>query len=61
MKGTRLVSDILSDAKLSMIEKRDVRILEYDGMVLWVVGMRPSRHFPITKKTRKVAVITCPR
>lgn len=45
MKGTRLVSDIFSDAKLSLDEKAAVWLLERDGALLWVIGHRASSHF----------------
>lgn len=57
MKGSRLVSDILSDAKLTTREKKGVRIVEAEGRIVWVAGLRTSRHFPVTPSTRKVAVI----
>lgn len=57
MKGTRLVSDILSDAKLSAREKEEVKIVESAGKIVWVAGIRASRHYPVTASTRNVAVI----
>jgi len=58
MKGSRLVSDIMSDAKLSLDDKKKVRILEVNGKVLWVVGLRASRHYPVTEKVESVLLIT---
>lgn len=57
MKGTRLVSDILSDAKLSLSEKGHVRIIEYQGRILWIAGIRASRHFPVTATTTNVLTV----
>lgn len=59
MKGSRLVSDIMSDAKLSLDDKKRVRILEVNGKVLWVVGLRTSRHYPVTDEVESVLCITC--
>lgn len=53
MHGRRKISDIFSDAKLSLNDKKDVWLLTRDDTVLWVVGMRASRHFAITPDTRR--------
>lgn len=46
MKGTRLVSDIISDAKLDRQAKEAVWVLtrRYDGEIIWVTGLKRSRH-----------------
>ncbi|MDE6638021.1 MAG: tRNA lysidine(34) synthetase TilS, partial [Muribaculaceae bacterium] len=46
MKGKRLVSDIISDAKLSNKAKAGVRVLvrKKDGEIIWVTGLKRSRH-----------------
>ncbi|MDE5813320.1 MAG: tRNA lysidine(34) synthetase TilS, partial [Muribaculaceae bacterium] len=46
MKGTRLVSDIISDAKLDHYAKEAVRVLVHrsDGEIIWVTGLKRSRH-----------------
>ncbi len=59
MRGSRLVSDIMTDAKLSLNEKRRIRILEVNGEIAWVVGLRASRHYPVTHETDNVLSITC--
>lgn len=43
MSGSRLVSDIISDAKLSTSEKRNVLIVEDDTSIHWVVGLKVGR------------------
>lgn len=50
MKGTRLVSDIISDAKLSRENKSRLRVLirKSDGEIIWVTGLKRSRHDLIT-------------
>lgn len=58
MRGSRLVSDIMTDAKVPLNEKRRVRILEADGVILWVVGLRASRHYPVTDETKTVLCIS---
>ncbi len=46
MKGTRLISDIISDAKLDKKQKSEIRVLERksDGEIIWVTGLKRSRH-----------------
>lgn len=51
MKGSRKVSDVLSDAKVPLDMKRRVPLLVKDGRVLWVAGIRASRHYPVTGRS----------
>lgn len=46
MKGKRLVSDIISDARLDSMTKEQVRVLVRlsDGEIIWVTGLKRSRH-----------------
>ncbi|MDE7422072.1 MAG: tRNA lysidine(34) synthetase TilS, partial [Muribaculaceae bacterium] len=46
MRGTRLVSDIISDAKLSRKEKSQMRVLarKSDDEIIWVAGLKRSRY-----------------
>lgn len=46
MRGTRLVSDIISDARLDRRQKSQIRVLERksDGEIIWVSGLKRSRH-----------------
>lgn len=57
LNGTKKLSDIFSNAKLSLIEKNNIWILERDGIIIWAVGLRASRHFAVTKATQKILVI----
>ena len=47
MKGTKLLSDLFNDCKLSEMEKRRVWVLEADGKIVWVLGMRAADAFSI--------------
>lgn len=53
MKGTKLVSDIFNDAKLSASQKRAVWLLVCDDVIVWVVGLRASRRFIVTPETKR--------
>lgn len=60
MKGSRLVSDIFSDAKISAAGRREIPILLSDDKLLWIVGLRASRHFPVTPLTERILYIHYP-
>ncbi|MCC8037906.1 MAG: tRNA lysidine(34) synthetase TilS [Bacteroidales bacterium] len=54
MRGTRLVSDLLSDAHLPLPAKRSLWLLATPSSILWVASLRASRHHPITPATTRV-------
>ena len=47
MNGTRKVSDILTGAHLSREQKRWIQVLEADGTIIWVVGIRSGEAFRV--------------
>jgi len=49
------LSDYLTETKLSRFEKDDIRVLESDGKIVWVVGHRIDERFCISTETTKVA------
>ena len=53
MNGSRLVSDILKDAKLSAADKRRVWVLTRNDIILWIIGIRAAAHFSVGPKTRR--------
>ncbi|GAK97005.1 tRNA(Ile)-lysidine synthetase [Nonlabens tegetincola] len=55
---SQLVSDILTNYKVSTFEKPNVPVLRYLGHLLWVIGYRNSIHFPVTSSTKKLLKIT---
>ena len=53
MEQSRLVSDFLKDLKLNRIEKHRVQLLlDADGRVVWVVGLRADNRFRLTPDSR---------
>lgn len=59
MNQFRLVSDYLSDIKLNRIEKAYLHLLvDADGRVVWVVGLRADNRFRITATTRRLLEIS---
>ena len=57
MKGMRKLSDFFKDEKLSQVEKNNVRIIESDGKIVWVVGMRIDDRYKFDKDTKEVYVL----
>lgn len=55
MKGTKLLSDYMTDRKLSLFEKRRQLVLtDQQGHILWVVEERLADSYKMTKATRTV-------
>lgn len=59
MKGSKLVSDYLTDIKKPMIEKRrQLVVVNGNGDILWLVGERPDNRYRITDKTEKALIFS---
>jgi len=54
MKGSKLVSDFLIDAKISRFEKEDIWVLLSDEKIIWVVGHRASEKFKTMSSTKTI-------
>lgn len=61
MRGTKLLSNIFADARLTAAQKAGVRLLTRNGVILWAIGLRASAYFPITADTRTYLQITATR
>jgi len=59
MKGSRLVSDVVSDARLSAADKRDIVVAEEEetGEILWVEGLKRSRKCLVTPENKIITEI----
>lgn len=58
MKGWKKLSDIFSDAKIPLVEKHTLPVIEdTSGAVVAVAGLKSSEDFRVTEKTRRVLVI----
>lgn len=57
MKGSKLVSDYLTDCKKSKFEKDDQLVLVSGEELVWVVGERPDRRFSVDASTRRILQI----
>lgn len=47
MKGSKLISDLFTDLKLSEKEKNETWLLEADGEIVWALGYRSSQSFKV--------------
>ncbi|MDE7388733.1 MAG: hypothetical protein K2M97_05715, partial [Muribaculaceae bacterium] len=56
-KGSRLLSDIFATARLSVADRRRQWVLTRNGLILWIVGLRASAHFPVTSDTTEIIEI----
>lgn len=53
MNGSKLLSDIFADARLSAEAKRNVWLLTCDNEIVWAIGLRASAHFTVGPQTRR--------
>ena len=58
MEGTRLVSDLLTDQKLSVYEKEQQLVVCSGDTIVWVVGRRVATGFEIDDNTRHAMTLT---
>ena len=58
MKGTKLVSDLFSDLKLDYYDKKRAWLLEADGEIIWVVGLRSSAHYTVPIGSQDYIILT---
>ena len=55
MKGSKLVSDYLTDQKRSLLDKRrQLVITDAQNRILWLIGERPDDRFRITVATTEI-------
>ncbi|MBO4905576.1 MAG: tRNA lysidine(34) synthetase TilS [Bacteroidaceae bacterium] len=58
MKGSRLVSDILTDCKLSLFEReQQLVVVDREDTLLWLVGIRVAAGFGIDTSTRNAMTL----
>lgn len=58
MKGSKKLSDLFSDRHLDENAKRNTPVLTRNGDIIWVVGIRASRLFPVTASTSDIIELT---
>jgi tRNA(Ile)-lysidine synthase len=58
MTGHKLVSDFLTDLKLTVVAKRcQLVVTDCEGNILWVVGQRTDNRYRITAQTTSMLSI----
>lgn len=58
MKGSKLVSDLLTDRKMSLQQKRhQLCVTDDSGQIVWLMGLRISNNYRITSHTIKYVSI----
>ena len=57
MRGTKLVSDYLTDRKRSRIEKMAACVVCDGSQIVWLIGERPDDRYAITSNTRNILLI----
>jgi len=58
MNGSKLVSDLIIDHKIPLIDKEKVVVLTYKNKILGVLGLRASKHAPVNQQTTTIIMIT---
>jgi tRNA(Ile)-lysidine synthase len=58
MKGTKKLSDFLTDEKVSSNKKDESFVLTNSGKIVWVIGLRIDDRFKITPDTKKILRLT---
>ncbi|MBN1560337.1 tRNA lysidine(34) synthetase TilS [candidate division KSB1 bacterium] len=56
--GRRKLSDYFIDQKIAFHDRRHIPILESDGAIVWVVGLRLDDRFRVTQNTKRVYKLT---
>ena len=54
MKGNKKVSDFLIDAKISLLEKKKIMVLEQNGEIIWLIGQRIDDRFKLLTATKSI-------
>ncbi|WP_405369186.1 tRNA lysidine(34) synthetase TilS [Nonlabens sp. Asnod2-A12] len=58
MKGSKLISDLLTDSKISSLKREKALVLTSGNDLIWLVGKRASQHHTITSRTQSIIEIT---
>ena len=61
MKGRKLLSDLMTDLKMSIFEKRrQLVVVDAQGSVVWAVRLRVDTRFAVTEQTHEVLELAFP-
>jgi tRNA(Ile)-lysidine synthase len=55
MTGKKLLSDLMTDLKMNVFEKRrQLLVVDAQGVVLWAVGLRTDQRVAVSDQTNEV-------
>lgn len=57
MQGKKKVSDLLIDMKIPVPDKKNIFVLEMDGDIIWVIGIRIDNRFRVSDSTEEVLLL----
>lgn len=57
LKGTKLVSDLLTNRHYSRLDRQAAMVVTDDAGIVWLVDERPDRRAAVTAETRRVACL----
>ena len=57
LKGTKLLSDFMTDIKLNRFEKENQKVMCDANQIAWVIGKRSSDIFRVDEATKKVLIL----
>jgi tRNA(Ile)-lysidine synthetase-like protein len=58
MNGSKLVSDLLNERRISAREKRSIPVIEDEAGILWVLGVRRAARAAVGDGTRRVLEVS---
>lgn len=57
MRGSKKISDILTDKKMSLFDKKRQTVIINSDEIIWLTKIRSSENFKVSEKSRKLVVI----
>ena len=59
MKGRKLLSDLMTDLKMTVFEKRrQLLVVDAQGVIVWAVGLRTDQRVAVSEQTKEVLEIS---
>ena len=59
MQGTKLLSDLMTDLKMNLFEKRrQLVVVDAQGVIVWAVGLRTDQRAAVSDQTKEVLEIS---
>ncbi len=61
MKGSKKLKDIFIDMKIPQEKRNKIPLIQFDDDISWIIGVKMSDKFKITKETKKILRISVKR